>query len=180
MRTASFCQHHHIFDNVFLAFDVEIENQSQCLNEACKYFSIDEVFPYVGFADDFGPMSMASVYQFYHILDAHLEQSVGDNVALMTRRDRPTLTNSVFLLGTYMIMKLDYDVARTAACFQGLMHMTVSYRDVSPGAQNFQLHLQDCWAGLLRGKQLGWADFSAHASQRDSEQDTGPYYRVTH
>ena len=147
--------HHRAFDSVFIALDdpwFEMDSEFQ-------YFSIDGVVSYIGFADDFGPMSMASIYQFCEILDAQLEQFVGKNIALLTLREPQTVTNAIFLLGAYMIMKLDYDIPRTSANFEDIMYLTASYRDVSPGDQNFHLLLEDCWAGLLRGKQLGWADF---------------------
>jgi hypothetical protein len=40
--------------------------------------------------------------------------------------------------------------------FVELEQWVVPYRDVTPGPQNFSLHVQDCWKGLLRAKQLGW------------------------
>ena len=43
--------------------------------------------------------------------------------------------------------------------FEPLRHHLVSYRDVSPGEQNFHLHLEDCWQGIWRARKLGWVDF---------------------
>jgi cell division cycle 14 len=37
--------------------------------------------------------------------------------------------------------------------------MLIPYRDVSLGIQNFNLHVHDCWKGLIKAKELGWVDF---------------------
>lgn len=145
---------YHVFGRVFV-MPVEGSKCESCdWNPRFKYFEIYDSISYIGFADDFGPMNMASIFQFSEQLDSQLDQYTCD-LAMVTRNDPKTMTNAVFLLGSYLIMRLNYDLAETVACFEEVMPFTVPYRDVSPGPQNFQLYIQDCWAGLLRGKQLG-------------------------
>ncbi len=71
------------------------------------------------------------------------------------------MTNALFLLGSYLIMICDCNLEYVVECFAPVMHMVTSYRDVSPGPQNFSLELEHCWSGLLRGKQLGWVRFES-------------------
>ena len=129
------------------------------LNPGFNYFSIEGVISYIGFADDFGPMSMGSIYQFCNLLDKELERFPGEKVVMVTSLDRQTVTNAVFLLGAYMIMQLHCNISEIKNCFEDLMETVVPYRDVCPGQQNFDLSVQDCWGGLLKGKHLGWVDF---------------------
>ena len=158
-KSAVHRKHFHIFKSMHLLPVDGGQVVSTCtLNSSFKYFEIDDSISYIGFADDFGPMNMASIFQFCELLDSQVDSHDGD-VAFITKDDLKTMTNAIFLLGSYLIMKLDYDLARTAACFKDLMHFAIQYRDVSPGIQNFDLHIEDCWAGLLRGKRLGWASF---------------------
>jgi cell division cycle 14 len=58
-----------------------------------------------------------------------------------------------------MILKLDSGIESVCDAFKALLEDLAPYRDVSPGAQNFNLHVQDCWRGLLRAKRLSWVDF---------------------
>jgi cell division cycle 14 len=57
-------------------------------------------------------------------------------------------------------MRLGHNLESVISCFLLVMRWTVSYRDVSPGDQNFSLYLRDCWGGLLRAKSLGWVSFT--------------------
>ena len=159
IESAKMRLHHRVFDRVFLR-PVQDKDVSGSSGSPFKYFELDDTMSYVGFADDFGPMNMASIFSFCELLDSQLEKFVTDDLALVARSDPQPLTNAIFLLGAYLIMRQGYDLAQTVACFSSIMHLTVPYRDVSPGEQNFELHVQDCWAGLVRGKQLGWANFS--------------------
>ena len=43
--------------------------------------------------------------------------------------------------------------------------MSVPYRDVSPGTQNFNLHIWGCWKGLIRSRTLGWVAFRSGYSR---------------
>jgi cell division cycle 14 len=121
-----------------------------------SYFSIDGVLKYRGFCDDFGPMSLGSTFEFFKILDSQIRENPGRSIVLLSKLETRALTNAVFLLGSYLIMKFDSNPGEVAAVFKPANSLLVSFRDVSPGEQNFHLQLRDCWAGLWRAKQLGW------------------------
>jgi cell division cycle 14 len=120
---------------------------------------------YVPFSDDFGPMNLGTVHEFcenmIHKLNAYNKLAIIIQVSSNT-----SFTNAVFLIGSYMIMHLDMNVSEVESAFAPLSHRILSFRDVSPGKQNFSLYVRDCWAGLWRAKRLSWVDFGADGFDR--------------
>ena len=123
------------------------------------YFSTDGVLTYHSFCQDFGPMSLASVYEFCLMVEDASMTRAGAGVALHAAPSKEAVTNAVFLIGAYMIMHSDLDADSVLRCFSPLREHLTTFRDVSPGEQNFHLQVEECWAGLRHAKQLGWADF---------------------
>ncbi len=158
MQETADATHHHIHNRIHLVITSEdLRNDEE--KPEYSYFALDENISYVGFADDFGPMNLASTYQFCQLLDSVLEQSPELPVAMMCLPDRRSLTNAVFLIGSYIIVKFDMGVESVLPLFAGVSDLLLTYRDVSPGPQNFHLHVHDCWSGLAKSKSLGWLDF---------------------
>jgi hypothetical protein len=122
-------------------------------------FRIDGVLSYISFCDDFGPMNLGSIYQFCNIVESEIDKRPHEDIGLFSSLHARDLTNAIFLIGSYLIMKLDWHPADVDACFYPLDKYAASYRDVSPGEQNFFLFLKDCWEALSRAKRLGWANF---------------------
>jgi cell division cycle 14 len=157
---AEHCTHFHIVDRVHLAITKE---HTELDRTGFAYFSIEDKICYFGFADDFGPMHLGSIYQFCEVLCDELDKHEKQFVALQSLSDPRSVTNAVFLLGSYMIMKLDYSLQQVTDGLEVLTKMLVPYRDVTPGVQNFNLYVHDCWEGLVTAKQLGWVDFGPEA-----------------
>jgi cell division cycle 14 len=82
------------------------------------------------------------------------------DMVLTCMPDKRCVTNAVFLLGAYMIMTLSSTPDNVARRFRCVDPWLLSFRDVSPGKQNFRLQLSDCWEGLYRAKKLSWVSFS--------------------
>jgi cell division cycle 14 len=150
-----------VFYDVFDRFHLAVSRVpfTPSAGGAFAYFSIDGVLSYEGFHDDFGPMSLGTVFKFCKIVDDQLESNAGP-VAMTTSKASRVLTNAVFLAGSYMIIKLNMRPDEIITKLSALAPHMVSYRDVSPGEQNFHLLAQDCWSGLWRARSLGWVDFS--------------------
>ena len=97
-------------ENVFGRFYIQISDKIMIPSNqdpAVSAFRIDGVpkLTYVGFHDDFGPMSLSTVYNFCSIVDEQLKLT-SKNIAMHTKSECRALTNAVFLVGAYMIMKL--------------------------------------------------------------------------
>jgi hypothetical protein len=103
MQTVLHDQRIPIFDRVFL-----LESEDGLLhttgNSSEFYWRID-TFKYVGFTDDFGPMNLGTVFQYCSILDEQLSLHPGQKLLIVSLPGPQTFTNSVFLVGAYMIMK---------------------------------------------------------------------------
>ena len=109
-------------------------------------------------------MNLECIFMFCESLSRYLELQPHRPLALITDLDKRNMTNAAFLLGAYMIMRLDAQPEEVTAAFAPLQSSLLSYRDVSPGEQNFHLYLRDCWEGLWRARQEGLVDFSAAGS----------------
>ena len=73
------------------------------------------------------------------------------------QKKKRSLTNAVYLLGAYMILKLNFAPSQVERRFSFLDRSSLeSYRDATFVLPDFRLHLVDCWRGLAKGKARGW------------------------
>jgi cell division cycle 14 len=121
-----------------------------------------EALSYVPYCDDFGPVNMSSVVHFIHQLDAEFAAYPDRKIVFCVEQGRRTMTNAVFLIGAYMILKHDMSPAVVSRCFAWLdSRYVVAYRDATFCRADFSLHLIDCWRGLAKGQALGWVRYAA-------------------
>ena len=142
----------------FPSCDYQVIFASNSYSEEFEYVDIENLMPYTAFHDDFGPMNLASIFQFCRSVEHSMKRSPDTPIALKISSDLRAITNAVFLLGSFMILRLKFSIQSTYSAFESIWPLVLSYRDVSPGKQNFDLAVQDCWAGLLRAKDLNWVD----------------------
>ena len=122
-------------------------------------FVPDECIQYYPLCDDFGPMNLASVVKFVRQLDAELEAKPDCTFFYCIDSGKRSLTNAVFLLGTYMILRLDLTVDEVSESFSWLDREAIeAYRDATFAESDFDLTLEDCWGGLAKGIERGWVD----------------------
>ncbi len=113
---------------------------------------------YTPFCDDFGPLSLADVFQFQDIVDRqHLHHPEKILVYCMPSHPRE-ITNAAFLLGSYLIMTKSHSPDEAWLVFQFLSDRMEMYRDATFSRGGFRLTLLDCWSGLSRAKSLTWVD----------------------
>jgi cell division cycle 14 len=101
-------------------------------------------------------MNLASIHRFCEAMDSELRHNKPFQTAMHSLPDKRSTTNSIFLLGAYMITRLDFTVAMVLDACLEVRHLLVPYRDISPGKPNFSLHVCECWGGLSRAKALDW------------------------
>ena len=146
--------HFLLFARVHLALFKEPPSKEDLIIDF-TYIAANGLIHYEGFADDFGPMNLASIFQFCDFIDQELDNTK-TSIALWSLKDRCDITNTVFLVGSYMLLRREANLETVLGVFEPMLPLLVPYRDVSPGPQNFDLHVQECWKGLLRGMDLGW------------------------
>ena len=139
--------------NVYLGQDLKsipLDATFRCLN-------VSQTVQYEAYCDDFGPLNMSSTIDFIRQLDAELDSFPDAKVMVCAEDGKRALTNAVFLLGAYMIIKLDMSPDEVARSFRWLDPASIeSYRDATYSSPDFRLHLVDCWRGLAKGRELGW------------------------
>jgi cell division cycle 14 len=117
---------------------------------------------YHGLCDDFGPVNMSSIIHFIKQLQEQFELHPTSKIVFCIEKGRRPLTNAVFLIGAFMILKLDMPVITVAEKFQWVnSSCTEAYRDATYLQADFHLHLLDCWRGLEKGKSNGWVRYSS-------------------
>ena len=121
-----------------------------------QFIHVEHEFQYCGYCDDFGPMNLATVFRFCELL---AEKLLAGPVVIMSSNRPEDVTNALFLTGSYLIMKLNYDLPAVSERMHRLLAWVIPFRDVSGSAQTFDLNIEDCWGGLLRAKNLAWVDF---------------------
>ena len=110
-------------------------------------------------------MSFSSVAHFIRLLDDEIETCAMPNIVVITESGPRALTNAAFLLGAYMLLKLDRKPSDILSCFSAMPKSSFRhYRDATYSESDFDLRLIDCWGGLQRGKELGWLN---HPTQSD-------------
>ena len=150
-----------IVDNItFQASDGETLRTLGHSQKFAACISFNELSTYIPLCDDFGPGSINLIYEFYNVLEEHVKQRANKFIFLQSSLENRALTNAVFLVGSYLLVKFNLTPDEIVDHFQPANDLLVSFRDVSPGEQNFHLHLRDCWAGLWKAKQLGWVKTS--------------------
>jgi cell division cycle 14 len=147
--------HSVVGDRVYLA---ENRARTNRMDENLHFFSTDDRFTYVPFCDDFGPMNLHCVIQFVDLLQQKLDELPDKTLVYCVENFPRTITNAVFLLGCYMVirMRLSPDVVWSA--FDDLSDRITSYRDATFEKPSFHLTLIDCWRGLQRANTIGWVD----------------------
>jgi cell division cycle 14 len=131
-------------------------------SDNCRRFFPAEAMRYNPYCDDFGPLNLASIVDFVRALEDEMADHPDSKIIFCVGDGRRTLTNAVFLLGCYMILKLDMTPEQAAQRFLWLEPSHIEpYRDATFAPPDFRLSLLDCWRGLAKGKQHGWVRYSA-------------------
>ena len=97
-----------ILDRLYLCQDVDILPQG----DAFRLFVPDRSIAYFPLCDDFEPMNMSSIIKFVRQLDSELDLFPSCIFFYSVDASRRSLTNAVFLLGAYMIIKNGHAACR--------------------------------------------------------------------
>ena len=120
-------------------------------------FSPDPAIKYHAFCDDFGPMNLACIADFTQQLDDALAEHPTSRLFYFVDEGKRQLTNAVFLLGSYMLLRLDMPVDEVVDALSWADDgVAEEYRDATFSAATFRLSLADCWRGLAKGIRAGW------------------------
>jgi cell division cycle 14 len=104
---------------------------------------------------------MASVVDFVKSLQFEIENFPNSKILFCVQEGKRELTNAIFLLGSYMILKMNLSALEVSSNFSWADTSLVEpYRDATFVFPDFRLRLIDCWKGLEKGKSLGWVNWA--------------------
>ena len=134
---------------------VYIADEGSCPKGSYHIFKTSPQLRYIGFCDDFGPMNLACVMRFGMILEDELKEHPNEKIIYCSERGRRNVTNSVFLMGSYMVLVLKRSPDEIWSLFESAYDFE-PFRDATFVPADFGLTLLDCWRGLACGRELGW------------------------
>ena len=147
-----------IKNRLYIAQNIDVGR----LGRSFKLFSPKKSLQYRAFCDDFGPLNLSCVVDFVNTLELQLSSFPEFKIAFIVEKGRRNMTNAVFLLGSYMILKEDMTPTAVILSFGRLDPTLIEpYRDATFSKPSFHLGLLDCWKGLHKAKQVGWLAISA-------------------
>jgi cell division cycle 14 len=113
---------------------------------------------YEPFCDDFGPMNISSVVKFICTLEHKLAENPEGKLIFSIDPGRRCLSNGIFLMGGYLIIKLDMDPEEVWSLFESanVSRMIEPFRDATYAPSDFNLELIDCWRALKKARGLDW------------------------
>ncbi len=106
---------------------------------------------------------MASTVRFIEMLQDEIKLSPKSTIVLCVREGKRMLTNVVYLLGAFMILKLEMTTTQARDHFLWLNGTLIEpYRNPAKiNERHFNLNLMDCWRGFEKGKSLGWVRYAS-------------------
>ena len=144
-------------DRMHIAYNLD----PHMFGENYRSIRTDKIAKYQILCDDFGPMNMACIVRFTEYVDKETVSFPDKKLVLCVETGKRHLTNAIFLLGAYMILKQRKAPGEVSDSFCWLeAELIESYRDATYSEADFRLHLVDCWRGLAKGIQQGWVRFA--------------------
>jgi cell division cycle 14 len=107
-------------------------------------------------------MDLASIVSFVQLLDLETVMFPSCRIVYCVESGRRALSNAVFLVGSYMILKHKMSVDEVRKTFDWVNSSLVEpFRDATFSEPDFGLTLEDCWRGLARSRNIGWVQYQA-------------------
>ena len=143
---------HCVFGKVHIA-----QNVSPSVGKFYRFFKPPKSVQYYPLCDDFGPMNMSSVLRFVQAIGDEIEAHPTQKIIYVVDHGRRSLTNGVFLLGSFMVLKMKMTASEISNCFSWLNEeISEPFRDATFAPPDFGLSLLDCWRGLEKAMSYNW------------------------
>ena len=151
------CTYIQVVDRVFLVKyrDVLSYEKDLAFEHLCSF---DDLAPPLATEDSFSPPDLGRVFEFCQRLH-HRLHSTDRFVAVIASAESKHFMSAVFLVGAYIIMKLEKDLNAAMQYLDPILVDPYHHRDSSGTDGAARLQLQDCLAALERAKLIGWTDF---------------------
>ncbi|KAI9222056.1 dual specificity protein phosphatase [Blastocladiella britannica] len=126
------------------------------------YFTIDNMFVYIPFFADFGPLNMSHLYRFICLLDANLKeaQANGKRVVFYSSTNADKRANAAYLISCYMMVLHNQEPEDAYRPLVGISPPLMPFRDAGSGPPTYFLTVMDCLKGLSKSIKVGLFSFS--------------------
>jgi len=142
-----------------LYFTISLDRNHPLLHERFnEIFSIDGIFKYEAFHEDFGPLNISHFVLFTELLDGKLKAS-NKRYLIYTFSSPQDRTNIVTLLGQYLIIRYNKTPDEAFLPFKELP--LTKYRDASFGSCDYFITVLDCLRGFQKACFLRFFDIDA-------------------
>eukprot|EP00961_Rhodomonas_salina_P239426 3234568-Rhodomonas_salina.1 len=122
------------------------------------YFTMDKVMKYAPFCADFGPFNLGMTHHFCEVMRELLvnPRLAHTKLILYTSTAQSDVTNAIYLLGAFLCLHLGATPQEAWAPFSKIQSCPcIPYRDATWVPSTFDLHVTDCWAGVIKGLKTG-------------------------
>jgi len=167
-----------------LAFTVhsdEAQTRKAILHDRDTYYFSSELHEaYEPFCDDFGPVSLATVFEFCMLIHDKLsdDRISGRLICYYAEKRVDFRTNAAFLLGAYLILVHEYRPAEIMELLEGAGTCAfLPFRDATHvRPSTFDLTLLDCFKGLQRAVSAEWFDLGTFDVHRYNKLQNPGWY----
>lgn len=124
------------------------------------FFTMDKVMRYMPFCADFGPFNLGMTHHFCEVLRELISSPKLQRMKIVyyTSPAANDSTNAIFLLGAFLVLHLGASPGDAWAPFSNLNGAVKPYRDATWVPSPYDLHVRDCWAGLVKAVETGLYD----------------------
>ncbi|EKX43467.1 hypothetical protein GUITHDRAFT_52246, partial [Guillardia theta CCMP2712] len=122
------------------------------------FFTMDGVMSYMPFCADFGPFNLGMTKHFLDTFEDMLRRAEMKSLKLVyyTSTNPCDVSNAIYLLGTFLILQLGVSPQDAWFPFSQISSKAIRlYRDATWVPSTYDLHITDCWAGLLKAVKTG-------------------------
>jgi len=121
------------------------------------HFTLSTPMQYLPFCADFGPLNLGTTHQVCtHIQNMLARLPPNTKIVYYTSTFPSDITNSIYLLGAFLCLCLGLKVEQAFQPFAGLHPgLSLPFRDATWAVSSFDLHIEDCLAGLKRAVHEG-------------------------
>ena len=111
-------------------------------------------------------MSLSAISKFIDLFDKELAECSSESIVYSVKTGRRELTNGVFLLGTYMLLRVGMQPREVSGKFDVLNpNLFEPFRDASDGPSMLDISLVDCWRGIRCAQKLHWLAYPSRSNQ---------------
>lgn len=135
------------------------------------HVSVTDWFQYPDYQNYYGPSSLCHVFRFCQLMDAYAGKRRKREIVVYCDRFDEQRANSLFLLGAFMIVRLDYTVPHALTRLHPVLGSVPSFRTEGAAPPDVFIEMSDCLRALERALRLGWLNCFQNMKTKEINED---------